>query len=123
MSVSGAMSGLTCDEVREMAGAFVLGALEPADDAAVRAHMVSCSDAHDEIAELGGVLLILAESVAVVEPPPGLKARIMAAAAADLEARGVATATVGPMPAAGPPPALAGHRPGECHRQHLRRQV
>ena len=30
---------LTCDEVREMAGAFVLGALEPADEAAVRAHL------------------------------------------------------------------------------------
>ena len=47
---------LTCDEVREMAGAFVLGALEPADEAAVRAHLSTCDDAHAEIAELGGVL-------------------------------------------------------------------
>ena len=70
-----------------MAGAFVLGALEPADEAAVRAHLPTCDDAHAEIAELGGVLPALAVSVPQVEPPAGLKARIMAAAAADLEER------------------------------------
>ncbi len=74
---------LTCDEVREMAGAFVLGALDAADEAAVREHLVTCPEAHDEIAELGGVLPVLAESVPVVEPPDALKGRIMAAAAAD----------------------------------------
>ena len=86
---------LTCDEVREMAGAFVLGALDPADEAAVRAHLATCDDAHEEIAELGGVLPALAESVPVVEPPAGLKARIMAAAAADLEERSAGVATTG----------------------------
>ena len=85
---------LTCDEVREMAGAFVLGALDPAEAAAVRAHLATCDDAHEEIAELGGVLPALAESVPVVEPPEGLKARIMAAAAADLEERTAGVATV-----------------------------
>ena len=84
---------LTCDEVREMAGAFVLGALDPAEAAAVRAHLATCDDAHEEIAELGGVLPALAESVPVVEPPEGLKARIMAAAAADLEERTAGVAT------------------------------
>jgi len=87
VSGSDAMPGLTCDEVREMAGAFVLGALEPAEKAAVRAHLASCDDAHVEIAELGGVLPVLAESVPLVEPPDGLKTRLMAAAAADLERR------------------------------------
>lgn len=86
---------LTCDEVREMAGAFVLGALDPAEEAAVRAHLATCDDAHEEIAELGGVLPALAESVPVVEPPAGLKARIMAAAAADLEERSAGVATTG----------------------------
>ena len=85
---------LTCDEVREMAGAFVLGALDAAESAAVRAHLETCDDAHEEIAELGGVLPTLAESVPVVEPPEGLKARIMAAAAADLEERTAEVATV-----------------------------
>jgi anti-sigma-K factor RskA len=86
---------LTCDEVREVAGAFVLGALDPAEAAAVRAHLATCDDAHEEIAELGGVLPVLAESVPVVEPPEGLKARIMAAAAADLEERTLSVATAG----------------------------
>ena len=86
---------LTCDEVRELAGAFVLGALDPAEVAAVRAHLASCDDAHEEIAELGGVLPALAESVPVVEPSEGLKARIMAAAAADLEERTAGVATGG----------------------------
>jgi anti-sigma-K factor RskA len=94
---------LTCDEVREMAGAFVLGALDPAEVAAVRAHLASCDDAHEEIAELGGVLPVLAESVPVVEPSEGLKARIMAAAAADLEERTAGVATGGAMTTAPQP--------------------
>ena len=81
------MPELTHDEVVEMAGAFVLGALNPADEAAVRAHLATCQEPHEEIAELGGVLPALAESVPMVEPPADLKARIMAAAAADLAAR------------------------------------
>ena len=94
---------LTCDDVREMAGAFVLGALEPAELAAVRAHLATCEDAHEEIAELGGVLPALAESVPLVEPPEGLKGRIMAAAAADLGERSARPAAV--APAATPEPA------------------
>jgi anti-sigma-K factor RskA len=92
-----APGGLTCDEVRELAGAFVLGALEPADDAAVRAHLASCPEAHEEIAKLGGVLPVLAESVPLVEPPEALRGRIMAAAAEDLEARSPAPDPV-PIP-------------------------
>jgi anti-sigma-K factor RskA len=95
---------LTCDEVREMAGAFVLGALDPAEAAAVRAHLATCDDAHEEIAELGGVLPALAESVPVVEPPEGLMARIMAAAAADLEERTAGVATTGATATAGVTP-------------------
>lgn len=75
---------LTCDDVRELAGGFVLGALDPAEDAAVRAHLVSCADLHEEIAELGSVLPVLQASVPQVEPSAGLKSRLMAAAAADL---------------------------------------
>ena len=42
------------DEVREVAGSFVLGALPPAEAEAVRAHLETCQDAHAEIRELGG---------------------------------------------------------------------
>jgi anti-sigma-K factor RskA len=78
---------LSCDDVRELAGAFVLGALDPAEEAALRAHLASCSDSHAEIAEVGSVLPVLDASVPDMEPSPALKGRIMAAAAADLEAR------------------------------------
>lgn len=87
MTGPGELRNLTCDEVRETAAAFVLGALDAGEEAAIRAHLATCTDPHAEIAELGGVLPAFAEIVPIVEPPTGLKARIMAAAAADLQAR------------------------------------
>ena len=85
---------LTRDEVVEMSGAFVLGALEAAEDAAVRRHLATCELDHTEIAELGSVLPVLDASVPLVEPRDGLKARILAAAAAEAaqaaDARGAA---------------------------------
>jgi len=74
---------LTCDDVREMAGSFVLGALPYPEVAAIRAHLESCPDAHAEIARLGSVLSVLDASVPVVEPPITLKGQILAAAAAE----------------------------------------
>jgi anti-sigma-K factor RskA len=98
MTGPGPSQDMTCDEIRDVAGAFVLGALTPAEADAVRAHLDSCDDAHAEIRELGGVLPVLNESVPVVEPAAGLRSRIMAAAAADLaqrqgDAAAVATTT------------------------------
>jgi anti-sigma factor RsiW len=92
---------LTHDEAVEMGGAFVLGALEPAEAAAVRAHLATCTEDHSEIAELGGVLPVLAEGVPLVEPPAGLKARIMAAATAEAAAVAHGADTVAPV-ATGP---------------------
>ncbi len=83
---------LSCDDVRELAASFVLGALDDSEADAVRAHLASCADPHAEMAELGSVVSVFAESVPVVEPPAALKGRILAAAAADLEARGGAAA-------------------------------
>ncbi len=94
---------LTCDDVREMAGSFVLGALEPDEEAAVRAHLATCPDAHAEIAEAGSVLGVLDASVPQVEPSPELKGRIMTAAAADLAARGAGGAPSPAEPAAPSP--------------------
>lgn len=93
---------LTCDEVRDLAAAFVLDALSPTEADAVRAHLASCAEPHDEMMELASALPILAESVAPIEPPAGLKARIMAAAATDLESRTSRTAV---EPVAFPTPA------------------
>ena len=88
---------MTCDDVRDQAAAFVLGALTPAEEEAVRDHLATCPEAHAEFAELGGVVPILAASVEQVEPPPALRERIMAAAAADRRERGAAPAVVAPV--------------------------
>jgi hypothetical protein len=95
--------GLTHDEVVDLAASFVLDALEPEEMAAVREHLATCTESHDEIVELGGVVPALAASVPVVEPPASLKARVMAAAAADLEARQIAADSTAIEGAAAPP--------------------
>ena len=77
------LAGLRCSEVADLAPAFALGALEAAEADAVRRHLATCPEAHAEIAELGSVVPALFETVEMVEPPAGLKARILAAAAAD----------------------------------------
>jgi len=74
---------LTCDDVRDLAAAYVLGALDAPEAAAVRAHLADCPEAHTEVEALGGVVPYLADTLAPVEPPAGLRARLLAAAAAD----------------------------------------
>ncbi len=82
---------MTCDEARDQAAGFVLGALTPDEERAVREHLATCQEAHEEFAELGSVVPALTASVEQVEPPPALRERIMAAAAADLRERAPAT--------------------------------
>jgi hypothetical protein len=112
---------LTCDDVRELAGAFVLGALDADEAAAVREHLATCADAHAEIAELGGVLPVLDASVPQVEPSAGLKTRLMAAAAADLDARG--TAPIASVPEAVVAPVVAFPTADERAARPARRQT
>ncbi len=107
MSGSDRLRELTCDEVREMAALYVLGALDTSDETAVRAHLAFHADVHPEIAELGSVIPAFAEIVPIVEPPEGLKARIMAAAAADLAARGAVSVSTVARPAGQAAPAAA----------------
>jgi hypothetical protein len=83
---------MTCDEARDQAAAFVLGALTPAEERAVRNHLATCAEAHPEFAELGGIVPAFAASLELTEPPPALRERIMAAAAADLHERRGGTA-------------------------------
>ena len=100
---------VTHDDVRDLAAGFVLGALTPEEEAAVRDHLANCAEPHPELAELGGVLPHLAESVAPVEPPVALRARILAAAAAErppasapAPAPAPATEPAAALPVAGP---------------------
>jgi len=99
---------MTHDEAVELAAAYVLGALEPTDEAAVRDHLATCTESHAEFNALGGVVPSLVElgELELVEPPASLGARIMAAAAADL-AEHPRSATSVPSAATVAPPAAA----------------
>jgi len=88
---------MTCAEVSDLAGLYVLDALEPAEREAVRAHLASCSEAHAEIRELGGVAPALATIAEPVESPPELKARILAAIAAEPRAASARRSTTETM--------------------------
>ena len=94
---------LTHEEAVELAAPFVLNALEPDEEEAVREHLRTCSLPHEEFAELGSVVPALAETLEPVEPPAALKGRILAAAADDLVARTAVPATSVAPPAAAPP--------------------
>jgi anti-sigma-K factor RskA len=99
---------MTCDEIRELAPLFVLGALEADEVAAIREHVDGCADAHAELVELGSVVPALAAAAEPIEPPAELRGRLMAAAAAEAagvgEAAGERSAALEPI-AFRPPPA------------------
>lgn len=80
---------MTCDQARDLAAGYVLGALEPSEEAAVREHLATCPEPHPEFEVLGGVVPAMLEldDLQLVEPPASLGERIMAAAAADLAER------------------------------------
>jgi anti-sigma factor RsiW len=98
------VGGLHCEDASDLAASFVLGALEPAEADAVRAHLAGCPEAHAEFAELGSVVPALFETVDVVAPPSALRDRILAAAAADAPASGQVPHQ-GPRPDISVPPA------------------
>lgn len=75
------MNALSCDDVRELAAAYVLDGLRPSVAAAVREHLAGHAGAHPEFAELGGVAPALAYLTDPVSPPASLKVRVLAAAA------------------------------------------
>ncbi len=64
-------------EATDLAGLYVLDALEPSLRSAVAAHVAACPDAHLEFDELGSVLPALAQLVQPMDAPAILKGRIM----------------------------------------------
>ncbi len=65
--------------VREELGAYVLGALEPAERAAVAAHLARCPDCAAEHARLAGLpaLLERAEGLEIPAAPPAVEERVL----------------------------------------------
>jgi anti-sigma-K factor RskA len=109
---------MSCDEVSELAGLYVLGALETAEMTAVAAHLATCAEAHDEVRELGEVVPALASTIEPIDAPPALKARVLAAvrseagAAAGVQGEAAASRSsetkpwTMPLPSTVVPPAL-----------------
>jgi anti-sigma-K factor RskA len=98
---------MTHDEAVDLAAGYVLGALEPGEEAAVREHLATCDLPHPEFEELGSVVPALLEldDSRLVEPPAALRDRLMAAAAADLAARNGPTEATTEAPTAADQPA------------------
>jgi anti-sigma-K factor RskA len=73
----------THDALAIMVAAYALDALDPADAAAVEAHLPGCPDCRDALAEARETAGALALAVDPVAPPSDLRARVLAAIAAE----------------------------------------
>ena len=63
------MSDVHHDDV----GAYLLGALEPAEQAAFEGHLATCPECRDEVEQLRLAVDALPRSVEPFAPPPSLK--------------------------------------------------
>lgn len=68
--------------LRELVAVHALGALDRADAGAVDAHLARCAECRAELYATSEAVLLLAASVEGPEPPPALRARILAEASA-----------------------------------------
>jgi anti-sigma factor RsiW len=66
-------------------GAFVLGALEPAEHAAFEQHLAGCPECRDEVEQLRLAVDALPRSVEPFAAPPSLKRALMAAVREDVQ--------------------------------------
>jgi anti-sigma factor RsiW len=71
------------DRFQEDAGAFLLGALEPAEQAAFEGHLAGCPECRAEVEELRVAADALPRSVEPFAPPASLKRSLMAAVKED----------------------------------------
>src|SRR5690242_6582382 len=91
------------DNVRDLLGAYALGAVDAHEAAHVRAFVEQDAAAEAELAALLAAVSMLPDLAEPITPPPGLRDRISAAALAERPAR--PTPVVSPLP---PLPAASG---------------
>lgn len=72
------MSEREHEERRDELAAYLLGALEPGEAAAMEQHLAGCEECRTELEWLRPAAQLLPEAVERVEPPPQLRKRIMA---------------------------------------------
>jgi anti-sigma-K factor RskA len=70
--------------------AYLLGALEEDESAALETHLEECRRCRDELLWLQPAIDVLPESVTQLEPPPGLRARLLAEVRSDAAELGAA---------------------------------
>ena len=87
---------MKCEEVEELAGAYALEALPAETLREVQEHLASCSR-HPEIAGLRAVASSLAAAAPEMEPPPGLKTRLMDTVRDEAAARAARPAREAPV--------------------------
>jgi hypothetical protein len=63
--------------------AYMLGSLEPGETSALEGHLEGCERCRDELRWLQPAIDVLPESIPQLEPPPGLRARLMAEVRSD----------------------------------------
>ena len=69
------------EELRNQLGAFVLGALGPAEQAEVRTHLAVCDECAAEVRALRPVVDALARSTEPVDPPAAVRQRLLSSIA------------------------------------------
>jgi anti-sigma-K factor RskA len=72
---------------RDELAAYLLGALEPGEAAALEQHLAGCEECRAELEWLRPAAQTLPEAVEPAEPPEGLRARIMGEVEADARAK------------------------------------
>lgn len=72
---------MTCDDIEELSGAYVLDAVTDEERQTVDAHLPTCQHCSQLIAELRSVVDLLPFAVPQVEPSPALKERVLTAIA------------------------------------------
>ena len=83
---------MSCEEVRELLGAYVLDSVGDEDRVAIEDHLAAC-ELHDEVAALRAAALGLGVAAPARSPSPDLEARIMRAALEQRAAPPVAAAS------------------------------
>jgi len=96
---------MSCADVDDLSGAIALGAIPPDEWPAIREHLATCTRGHPEIDQLQRTATLLLEAAPPIDPPAGLRDRILTAARAEAASDGSAPAPLTPV--AGPiaPPA------------------
>lgn len=70
-------------DTHELAAAYALDALDPAERRAFEEHLAGCARCRADVTSFGDVTLALADAAADDELPPGLRERVLAAARAE----------------------------------------